>query len=215
VKGGDPLLYSTVLYLLYTIAFGSLIFCVVQILRLRRADFARKRPWLKLKLRNEVMREPGKKGSDVNRDGELIAYCRLYELTKSKRNIQLSIFTENVSHHFPNLKSDLLHFAQLLTTVGPDAYKWLESRFPPKHKFIRNVVAFLQTAESLPNPKDFLKQNSALLDKLSADHYKQRKDFQAPYLSAISSVPTMLVFLMVILMMLQYMNLIQSSIQYS
>lgn len=209
-------MYDTILLVLYVVSFMALILCSAQIFKLRRRmNLFHQKPWLKLKMTKvDVVFDLGSPSSDLKRDGELIAFCRLYELTKAKRSIQLSLFAENVAPHFPAIKSDLLQFSQMLTTTGSEAYIWLEGRFP-KSKFIRNVCAFLQTAESLADPRQFLKQNATLLEKLSADQFRRRKDFQAPYLTAANSIPTMLIFLMVILEMIQYMNIVQQSIQYN
>ena len=196
---------------LYSVSFAALAVFSLQIFKARRIFYIN-RPWLKLKKTSRIF-ESEIKGSSLERDGEIIAFCRLYELTKAKRNLQLSVFSENVAHHFPHIRSDLLHFSQMLTTSGSEAYSWLERRFP-KSPFIRNICVFLQTAESLSDPSQFLKQNAVMLEKLSADHYKRRKDYLSPIFTAINNIPTMLVFLTVILMMIRYMNLIQTSILY-
>lgn len=215
MKEGEILLIEAALIILYVISFLALFICSIQIFRLRRPRVFNRKPWLKLKTtHSDHAIDLGPLDSDLKRDGELIAFCRLYELTKSKRTIQLSLFAENVAQFFPAIKTDLLHFSQLLTTTGTDAYNWLERRFP-KSKFIRNVCAFLQTAESLEDPSQFLKQNAAILEKLSADHFRRRKDFQTPYLTALNSIPMMFVVFMIILILIQYMNNIQQSIQYS
>lgn len=148
------------------------------------------------------------------RDGELIAFARLYEITRSKRTIQMSLFVQNVAPYFPLLSTDLRQFSQLLTTSGSAAYPWLESRFPPKHRFIRQICVFLQTADSIREAESFIRENALHLEKISADSYKQRKDMQAPLLGALNSIPMMITFLMVILILLQYMAMVQKSIQY-
>jgi hypothetical protein len=136
-------------------------------------------------------------------------------MTRVKRNVQLAIFTEQVSDYFPSIRNELIQFSQMLTTHGNQAYKWFESRYPVKHKYIRRIVVFLETAESMLDPTEYLEKNSELLERISADLYKEKKDFQAPIVNALISVPTMLIFLMVILILIKYMGMAQSNIQFS
>jgi hypothetical protein len=209
---------STLINALLIVLFMVLIYGTYQLMRIRAAA----RPFKRL-LAIHARGEPVPSGSapkigareQMKRDGELIAFARLYEMTRVKRSIQLAIFAEQVSDYFPAIKNELNQFSQMLTTHGAQAYGWFESRFPAKHAFIRRVVVFLQTAESLPDPTEYLRQNAELLERLSADLYKQKKDFQAPIVNALISVPTMLIFLMVILILLNYMTVVQQSIQFS
>ncbi|MBJ6360495.1 hypothetical protein ACFOQM_04100 [Paenibacillus sp. GCM10012307] len=154
------------------------------------------------------------KKQQAERDGQLIAFCRLYEQTRRKRSIQLSYYANLVAEHFPLLETDLRNFSQLLTTSGKEAYTWLQGRFPKRHLFIRQVCIFLETAESLKDPSDYLKKNAEMLEKLSADRFKTRSEMEKEKIKAFNNIPMMLMFLMVILLLLEYTKVVSKNIQY-
>lgn len=147
----------------------------------------------------------------LKRDGELIAFVRLYELSQHRR-MQLSSFCEYAATYLPLLRSDLLQFAQRLTLDGADkAFQWLQSRFPHDHPFAQHVITYLQTSQA---GSDSHTRNSLFLEKLSRDFYERRKKANAPLFNLLNTMPSFLVFFMILLLLMKYMGIVMSGISF-
>lgn len=147
---------------------------------------------------------------ELKRDGELIAFIRLYEMSQHRR-MQLSSFCEYAAAYLPLLHSDLLQFSQRLTLDGSDkAFIWLQSRYPNDHPFAQHVITYLQTSQTV----DSHTKNSIFLEKLSKDYYDRRKKANAPLFNLLNSLPSFLVFFMILMLLMQYMGIVMDGMSF-
>ena len=164
-----------------------------------------------------ISREGGMgRGPQYKRDGEAIAFVRLYALARqNKSSVSLPAFCEQVAPFLPHLRQMLLSFSQRISLEGSvRAFEWLEKQFPERHLFIHQLCTFLQTADQLPDPTDFIDQNTQMLDRISRDHYESRRKAIAPFLNTLNAIPAALVFFMVLLLVLKFMAITRSQIYY-
>jgi hypothetical protein len=150
-----------------------------------------------------------RKRQALKRDGELIAFIRLYEMSQHRR-MQLSSFCEYAAIYLPLLRSDLLQFSQRLTLDGADqAFQWLQSRFPNDHPFAQHVFTYLQTSQTAQAKESSTHSGNRLfLEKLSRDFYERRKKANAPLFNLVNMLPSFLVFFMILLLLISYMGIV-------
>lgn len=145
-----------------------------------------------------------KRRDELERDGELIAFARLFEMGRGKTS--LPVFCEQVSGYFPALRTDLLELSRRLTAEGPDrAFAWFESRFPEHHEFVHHVTLLLR------QPKD-AREVSGFLEKLSRSHFERRWKMVGPWLSVLNTVPSFAVMVMIVMLVIQYITIIKEQI---
>lgn len=150
----------------------------------------------------------------LKRDGELIAFIRLYEMSQHRR-MQLSSFCDYAATYLPLLRSDLLQFSQRLTLDGADkAFQWLQSRFPNDHPFAQHVMTYLQTSQAVQVNSDSHSRNSQFLEKLSRDFYERRKKANAPLFNLLNMLPSFLVFFMILLLLISYMGIVMEGMSF-
>jgi hypothetical protein len=154
-----------------------------------------------------------KRRVELERDGELIALIRLYGILRRRKGMQFAAFVEQAAKYLPALRLDLLSFSQRLTLEGTEkAFLWLESRFPAHHAFVHHVCSLIQAAEQEDEPGLLVGQNSPFLEKMSRDHYERRRKAFSPWINVLNTVPSFLVFLMILMLILQYIGIAKSQI---
>lgn len=145
---------------------------------------------------------------DSKRDGQLIAFARLYELQQRTKKMQLSAFCRYAAEFLPMLRSDLLVFAQRLTTDGNTAFEWFEGRFPPHHLFLHRLLTTIRAMENGVEDRSF----GHFIDSVAQDHYLRRKKAISPALNTLMSLPSALVILMVVVLLMQYISITKQTI---
>lgn len=152
---------------------------------------------------------------ELKRDGELIAFIRLYEMSQHRR-MQLSSFCEYAATYLPLLRSDLLQFSQRLTLDGADkAFIWLQSRFPNDHPFAQHVFTYMQTSQTAQaKDSDSHSRISLFLEKLSRDFYERRKKANAPLFNLLNTLPSFLIFFMILMLLITYMGIVMDGMSF-
>ena len=145
-----------------------------------------------------------KRRDELERDGELIALVRLFEMEKGRTS--LSVFCEQAAGYFPGLRTDLLELSRRLTAEGPDrAFGWFESRFPERPEFIRHVTLLLRQPQKAH-------EISGFLEKLSRGHFERRWKLIGPWLSVLNAVPSFAVMVMIVTLVIQYVMIVKEQI---
>lgn len=145
---------------------------------------------------------------ETKRDGELIAFARLYELQQRTKKVQLPTFCRHSAEFLPLLSGDLILFAQQLTTEGSKAFKWFENRFPPNHLFLHKLLNAIQSIENGAEDHSL----GHFIEKVSQDHYLKRKKAIAPILNTLMSLPSALVIFMIVVLLMQYISITTNNI---
>lgn len=142
--------------------------------------------------------------TELRRDGELIAFARMYELEPGQT---LAAFCRAVSPYFPKIGNDLVMFSQRLTVDGKMAYSWFRLRFPANHPFADKLILGLQAAESGAKA-----EMSSLLDQIAQDHFAAKKKTFAPLVNAMTMIPSILVVVMMLVILFKYFAIVKSSL---
>lgn len=146
---------------------------------------------------------------EFKRDGELIAFARLYELQKRTKRIELAAFCTKVTDHLPILRNELLNFAQRITTDGKsEAFTWFENRFSKNHPFVHKLLYTIRSNEGGGDEDGF----SSFLEKVSQDHFARNKKAKAPLFNILSALPTILVIMNIFMILMQYVSITSGSL---
>jgi hypothetical protein len=111
----------------------------------------------------------------------------------------------------PALRHDLLLLSQRVTVSGLEAaFHWLEKRHPAHHE----VFTIVQTTERLGQAEAirFLQENGRMLTKLSSDRYERRWKTVGQWLNLLNTLPSMATFVMMLVLVLQYVALLKGRI---
>ena len=145
-----------------------------------------------------------KRREELERDGELIAFVRLFEMGRGRTS--LPVFCVQVSGYFSALRTDLLELSRRLTAEGQDrAFAWFESRFPKRHEYIHHVTLLLRQPQET-------REVSGFLEKLSRSHFERRWKLIGPWLSVMNVVPSFVVMVMVVMLVVQYVTIVKNQI---
>lgn len=153
----------------------------------------------------------------IQKDGELIAFVKLYENNRMKRSgyVQLSSFCTQIAPHFEFIGKDLIILSERMIEDGLEsAMDWFVSNYPRNHPFIHDIRTILITVESMDDYETVarhLKSQSAIISKISSDQYARRWNYIGDMATIFTSVPSILIFVMVISLVLLYVTIIKNN----
>lgn len=153
----------------------------------------------------------------IRKDGELIAFIKLYENNRMKESgyVSFESFCSHIAPHFEYIGKDLAHLSVRVTEDGLEkALDWFCSLFPRDHPFIHDIRSIILTVENMDDYETVarhLKSQSAIIAKLSSDQYERRWSFISDIATIFTSIPSILIFLMVISLVLLYVTIVKDN----
>lgn len=154
----------------------------------------------------------------IRKDGELISFFILYEKNRkrSKGYLQFSEFCKQRAIESKYLQSDLLILVRRIDEEGLEkAMDWFVSRFPNDHPFVKDIRSIILAVEGM-NDTDaaakYLEDQSKIISGICSDVYTRKWKLLGDVANIFTTVPAMLIFLMAVVIVFQYTEIIKQQI---
>lgn len=202
--------YGSAIFKGNELTFWPVLYCVIFLFCTSSLPFTPS-GWILRKLHQRIL---------IQKDGELIAFIKLYENNRAKQSgyVQFDAFCQQIAPHFKLLGDDLRSLSERVVEDGlEEGLDWFVSRFPKNHPFIYDIRSILITAESIGDYEGVmkhLKSHSSMIAKISSDQYERRWKFIGDIATIFTSLPSVLIFVMVVTLVLMYVQIIRSNLDY-
>ncbi|KAA9004932.1 hypothetical protein F4V43_09940 [Paenibacillus spiritus] len=153
----------------------------------------------------------------LQKDSELISFLRLYENNRLRRRgyVQFGQFCAESAGHFHYLRQDLYRLSEVAVDEGnEEAIEWFCSRFGSGHSLIGEVRSILLATEGMDDDLEaaaYLREQGHMIARMSSDQYLRRWSMIGDVASVINVIPSVAIFLMIVVLAMQYIMLIKGN----
>jgi hypothetical protein len=137
------------------------------------------------------------------KNGELMAFLKLYENNKRVQNLRFEHFVKRVSPHFRLLGKELIILSERATDDGlQHALDWFVKQFPGDHPFVGQIRTIILATEEKEGEEvvKYLDQESNTIARISNDLYLSRWSTISTYATVINALPSLGMLALVVIL---------------